>query len=78
MRRRWEAALEARLLAAHAAGDTEGLAGLYAEAARMSQTDGEANRAAYFLTHAMVFALETGARDAEAYALQLRALGRHD
>ncbi|MEX5726730.1 hypothetical protein Ga0609869_000083 [Rhodovulum iodosum] len=66
-------ALDARLLAAHAAGDGRALARLYAEAA-----EGTADAAAkgFFLTHAYVFALEAGAEEAAAYRDRLCAMGR--
>ncbi|QDC08217.1 hypothetical protein FHY55_02685 [Oceanicola sp. D3] len=63
--------LEARLLAAHAAGDRAALAGLYAEAAEAGGPG-----AGFFLTQAWVFALEAGLPVAEDYARQLRATGR--
>lgn len=58
--------LDAALLAAHAAGDKSTLITLYAKAAEA--TDGEA--AAFYLTHAYVFALEAG--DARAADLKDR------
>jgi hypothetical protein len=50
------AALDAALLAAHARDDRTALIGLYAEAAKISA----AAAAAFYLTHAYVFALEAG------------------
>ncbi|MBY6200498.1 hypothetical protein KUV65_03920 [Maritalea mobilis] len=50
------AALDAALLTAHAMKDRDALIRLYAEAAEIS--DGTA--AAFYLTHAFVFALEAG------------------
>jgi hypothetical protein len=65
--------LQARLLAAHAAGDRPVLVALYAEAAEAS-TDRDA--ACFFLTHAYVYALELGdARARDLYA-RLVAEGR--
>lgn len=50
--------LEAALLSAHAAQDRFALVDLYARAAQ--ECEGDADRAAFFLTHAYVFALEAG------------------
>jgi hypothetical protein len=61
------AALDGALLDAHARGDRAALVGLYAEAADRAD---EARAAAFFLTQAYVFALETG--DARAPALRAR------
>jgi hypothetical protein len=52
--------LDARLLAAHAKGDTVALVGLYTLAAD-SASDDQAKR--FYLTHAYVFALETNHPD---------------
>lgn len=49
--------LHARLLAAHEANDGPALITLYIEA---SATAGDETAAAFFLTHAYVFALEAG------------------
>jgi len=49
--------LDARLLAAHAADDRRALVSLYTEAADHAET---LDAACFFLTHAYVFALETG------------------
>jgi hypothetical protein len=66
--------LDARLLAAHAAGDRTALAGLYAEAAAMSAGD----RSAFFLVHAYVFALDAGLAQAADYHARLKAEGREE
>jgi len=58
--------LDDALLAAHAAGDRDRLISLYAQAA--DTHTGEA--AAFYLTHAYVFALEAG--DPRAVALRAR------
>ena len=55
--------LDAALLAAHEARDGAALVRLYQEAAAAARTEGAA---AFYLTHAHVFALETGHPDAEA------------
>ncbi len=67
-------ALDARLLAAHAGRDGRALIALYQEAAA-SVTDETAR--AFYLTHALVFALEAGAPEADGIAAALHAMGRH-
>ena len=57
--------LDTRLLAAHAADDRPALIALYAEAAEQAATG---TACAFYLTHAYVFALETGS----AFATVLR------
>ncbi|MGR3435537.1 MAG: hypothetical protein ACU0CO_11720 [Shimia sp.] len=64
--------LDARLLAAHAAGDGAALAALYAEAA----AGAEGERSWFYLTHAYVFALEAGLEAATGYGEALVAAGR--
>ena len=66
--------LEAALLAAHKNDDVPGLALLYAEAA--SVVTGE--QAAFYLTHAYVFALEAGMAEAEVYYTKLKSWGREE
>ena len=65
--------LQSRLLAAHDCGDHAALISLYREAA-----DGAVNvdAAGFFLTHAYIFALETGHSDAPALRARLVAMGR--
>lgn len=65
--------LEARLLAAHAAGDRPALIALYTEAADHAETE---EAAAFYLTHAYVFALEIGAPDAAILRARLIGMGR--
>ena len=65
--------LDDRLLAAHSRGDIAGLVALYAEAA--DATD-DVDRACFYLTHAYVFALESGDARARELALRLAAHGR--
>ena len=67
------AALEAQLLAAHAAGDTAALVMLYQRAA---DTADDPDAAGFFLTHAYVFALELGHAQAPALHARLKAMGR--
>ena len=56
------ATLDARLLAAHKAGDRAALATLYREAGDRAADDREAR---FYLTHAYVFALDAGVPEAE-------------
>ncbi len=65
--------LDARLLAAHLAGDPAALVRLYAEAADAA-TDKDA--AAFFLTHAHIFALEMGHPDTLTLRQRLVEQGR--
>jgi len=47
-------------------------------AAEAFAREGDAEREAFFLSHALVFALEAGVPEAEGFAGRLRAAGRHD
>lgn len=71
-------ALDARLLAAHAAGDRPALAALYREAGEMSERQGKIDAACFFFTHAYVFALELGLDEAEDLHRRLLAHGREE
>ena len=64
------AALERELIAAHGSGDGDTLIGLYAAAADRAAASDDIDRAAFFLTHAWIFALERG--DERAKALRAR------
>jgi hypothetical protein len=66
--------LDARLLAAHAAGDRAALAGLYGEAAAMNS----GAPAAFFLVQAYVFALDAGLAMAADLHAALKAEGREE
>jgi hypothetical protein len=66
--------LDARLLVAHAADDPAALAGLYAEAAAMS--DGDA--AGFYRVQAYVFALDAGLAMAADLHAALKAEGREE
>ena len=68
--------LHQRLLAAHAKGDLAVLSELYREAADAAQVAGDIDRAAFFLTHAWIFALDAGLPRAEGARAQLVAWGR--
>lgn len=72
------AALDAALLAAHAAGDGAALVRLYATAANMAEAAGEIGAACFYLTQAYVFALSTGAAEADALHARLLAHGREE
>ena len=65
--------LNARLLAAHEAGDRQALVALYQEAARHAS---DLDATCFFLTHAYVFALELDHPDAPNLRAQLAAHGR--
>lgn len=71
-----EAALEHRLLVAHAQNDIEALTALYEEAANLMEEQGDEEAACFFLTHAFVFALESGSRRADALQMRLWKRGR--
>lgn len=62
--------LDARLLAAHACDDKEALVLLYTQAADAAESRHDTQAARFYLTHAYVFALDTGS--AEYSALKLR------
>ncbi|QUJ77496.1 hypothetical protein KDD17_05760 [Sulfitobacter albidus] len=66
--------LDAALLAAHAAGDRAALIALYTQAADAASGDA----AAFYLTHAMVFALEAGDPRADTLRARLLAEGREE
>lgn len=65
--------IDAALLAAHAAGDGTAMMRLYAKAAEAAETS---DAAAFYLTHAYVFALEAGHADAPALHQRLIDAGR--
>lgn len=65
--------LQARLLTAHEANDGFALVDLYLEAAQAAATEDEIG---FFLTHAYVFALETGHAQAPALRARLEQMGR--
>jgi len=70
--------LDARLLQAHATQDAALLAALYAIAADAAETCGDVDAACFYLTHAMVFALEANADTYAALRQRLQAHGRID
>ncbi|MDJ0820952.1 MAG: hypothetical protein QNJ09_03960 [Paracoccaceae bacterium] len=65
--------LDARMLAAHAAGDRDALITLYTEAADHADTP---DAAYFYLTHAYVFALEAGDERAGPLHARLKSAGR--
>ncbi|MGI9368025.1 MAG: hypothetical protein ACR2O2_04225 [Ruegeria sp.] len=65
--------LENRLLQAHANGDTTALIDLYQEAADAASAD---DAKGFYLTHAYVFALETGSPKANQIRDRLILMGR--
>lgn len=65
--------LDARLLAAHARNDKAALVDLYTEAA---DTANDLDAACFYLTHAYIFALDTGAAAVPALHARLKAHGR--
>ncbi|MEM1073145.1 MAG: hypothetical protein AAF665_08905 [Pseudomonadota bacterium] len=67
--------LEDRLLAAHENGDTIALITLYSEAAEQAT---DATAAGFYLTHAYVFALETGSPLADDLRQRLIDMGREE
>ena len=68
--------LDQDLLAAHAAGDHAALVRLYAAAADASAAAGRGDAAAFYLTHAYVFALQEGLPEAARLHARLKAEGR--
>ncbi|MEM7506053.1 MAG: hypothetical protein AAF415_04850 [Pseudomonadota bacterium] len=70
--------LDRALIAAHEAGDSERLTVLYAEAADEAETAGNVDAACFYLTHAYVFALESGAPQAADLHRRLKAYGREE
>ena len=71
-------ALEREMLAAHESGDGDALVGLYAVAADQAEASDDIDSAAFFLTHAWIFALERGDARAEAIRARLASWGRVD
>ncbi|MEM9475662.1 MAG: hypothetical protein AAGA71_10225 [Pseudomonadota bacterium] len=70
--------LDAALLAAHAAGDRGALVRLYAQAGDAAEAEGARERAAFYLTHAYVFALEAGDPKAKTLHARLKGWGREE
>lgn len=70
------AELEARLQAAHVANDQAELVMFYSKAADLAHESGACEKAAFFLTHAWIFALESGHEKSNHLADRLRAMGK--
>lgn len=64
------------LLNAHASGDSALIAKAYLTVADLAEADGDSDQAAFFLTHAWVYALEAGDPLAEAIRARLARDGR--
>ncbi len=65
--------LDTRLLAAHGAGDGAALVRLYTEAA---DSTADPDAAAFYLTHAWIWALDTGAPEADRLRARLASADR--
>ena len=72
------AALDAALISAHESGDHNELVSLYARAADLAEASGDSDAMCFYLTQAFVFALETGASEANAIHARLKAEGREE
>jgi hypothetical protein len=72
------AVLDAALIDAHKAEDNAGLAQLYTQAADMTEAKGDIDACCFYLTHAYVFALASGAPEAGALHERLLAYGRDE
>lgn len=68
--------IDSALCAAHASGDSLAIMQLYHEAATQMEARGMVDSAAFFLTHAYVFALEAGHGLAGDLAAKLHQMGR--
>ena len=68
--------LESQILEAHNASDSDALWRLYRIAAASADDAGDEERAAFFLTHAWVFALDAASASASDLFDELRARGR--
>lgn len=68
-------ALDEKLLAAHDRDDRSALVSLYQEAANSAESD---DATGFYLTHAYIFALDTGSAQAPALHARLKAMGRED
>ncbi|HUS55229.1 MAG TPA: hypothetical protein VMY41_14650 [Thermohalobaculum sp.] len=72
------AELDANLIAAHEAGNKPRLVALYTQAADLAEADGDIDACCFYLTHAYVFALASGAAEAGALHVRLLAHGREE
>ena len=67
--------IEKAILAAHAAGNGQAMAELYAEAAQHMLSNGQIERGCFYLTQGYVFALEEGLASASGIHARLVELG---
>ena len=70
--------LDRQMLAAHARDDLGALVGLYTQAADLSEQAQNIDAACFYLTHAYIFALDTGADEAKELHARLKARGREE
>ena len=70
--------LEREIIFAHNCADANTLAQLYARAADLHEGSGETDAACFYLTHAFVFALESGDDSADKLLERLRSHGREE
>jgi hypothetical protein len=70
------ATLDRLLIAAHEQDDSAALVQLYTEAADQAETAGDVQATCFYLTHAFVFALQSGDRAADPLNLRLFNYGR--
>ncbi|MEL7414510.1 MAG: hypothetical protein AAGJ92_01310 [Pseudomonadota bacterium] len=70
--------LDEALLEAHERGDATALIGLYGDAADQAKARGDHEARYFYLTHALVFALEAGDARATDLRAQLAAAGREE
>lgn len=70
--------LDAALLKAHADGNHRALVDLYTKAADLVTVSGDTQAMCFYLTQAYVFALETGASEADTLHERLKAEGREE
>ena len=68
--------LHSALLVAHEEGDQHALIRLYTKAANLAEAEGDTDRAAFFLTHAWIFALEKGHAECASLRQRLQDWGR--
>ena len=73
-----KAQLEQALLAAHSAGNDVRLVQLYEQAADRSEAEADTQAACFYLTHALVFALQEGLEIAELLRTRLNEYGCED
>ncbi len=73
-----QSSLDVILIEAHEAGDNLKLVTLYRDAADQAQARGDIDACCFYLTHAYVFALETGHPDADVIHARLIAHNRDE